>query len=64
MGTSTAKADFLDRGLADSTGLGGTIVDPRYATVIAVGALDVEIIAESGAALIDRGLEDVYDGLT
>ena len=42
----------------------GTIVNPRHAPVVAVGALDIEIIAKSGAALIDRGLQDVDDGLT
>jgi hypothetical protein len=64
VGTSTAEPDFLDRGLANSTRLFGTIVNPRHAPVIAVGALDIEIIAKGGAALVDRGLQDVYDGLT
>ena len=63
MGTSPAEPDFLDRGLADSTGLVGAIVDPRHASIVAIGALNVEIITKSGAALVDRGLQDVDDRL-
>ena len=58
MSASTAESHFLDRGLADSAWLFGTIVNPRHATVIAVGTLDVEIIAKGSTALIDRELED------
>ena len=54
--TSATKPDFLDWGVADSTGLVGAIVNPRHATIIAVGTLHAEIITKSSAATIDRGL--------
>ncbi len=62
MSPSSAEADFLDRGLADAAGLVGAVVNPRHAAVVAVGALDVEVIAKCGAALGDRGCEDIYGG--
>ena len=63
MGTSTTEFDFFDRCSTHSTGLVRAIVNPRYAAVIAVGALDIEVIAKCSAALLDRGSEDVYGGL-
>jgi hypothetical protein len=60
---STAEPNFGDRGLANAAGLVGAMVNPRHLAVIAVGALDVEIIAKSSATLLDRGFEDVDRGL-
>ena len=57
----TTQPDLLDRGLANAARLFGPIVNPRHAAIIAVGALDIEIITESGTTLIDRGLEDIDD---
>ena len=58
MGASTTESHFLDWGLANSARLFGAIVHPRHAAIIAVGALDVEIVAKGGTTLIDRELED------
>ncbi len=54
MSASTAESHFLDRGLADSAWLFGTIVNPRHTAIIAVCALDIEKSAKSSTALIDR----------
>ena len=55
---SAAEPNFLDRRLTDSAGLFCPIVDPRHAAIVAIGALDIEIVAKGSTTLIDRELED------
>jgi hypothetical protein len=63
VGTSTPEPHLSDRSSTDSTGLVGTIVNPRHASIITVCTLDIEIITKGSAALVDRGLEDFDSGL-
>jgi hypothetical protein len=53
MSPSPTEANFLDGGLANPTGLVGAVVHPRHAAIIAVGALDIEVITKGSAALLD-----------
>lgn len=61
---SAAESNFLDRGLANSTWLFRAVVNPRHTAIIAVGALDIEIIAKGSTTLIDRELENFDDRLS